>query len=95
MESDALEQVRAEIDDLDALLVKFLVDREELVRRAGALKRSDAEVPAPDRVRQVVALAGQRAKALGGDPSVAEAVYTAMIDAFIALELQSRRASAG
>lgn len=39
MDSDSLEQIRGEMDALDARLVALLVDREKLVPRAGALKR--------------------------------------------------------
>lgn len=93
MDSDSLEQVRGEMDALDARLVALLVDREKLVRRAGALKRSDGEVPAPDRVRRVVDLARHRVMESGGDPAVAEAVYTAMIEALF-VELRSRQRDA-
>ncbi len=88
----ALVAVRADIDALDEQIVVLLARREVLVRRAGALKQTEAEVRAPGRVEDVVARARGRAQSLGASPEVADATYRAMIGAFVALELAAARA---
>jgi isochorismate pyruvate lyase len=86
-----LANVRREIDTIDAELVRLLAAREQLVRRAGALKKDEQAVRAPARVEQVIdkvrALAGEA----GASPDVVERVYRAMISAFIDLELTQHR----
>ncbi len=91
----ALAAVRADIDALDEQIVVLLARREVLVRRAGALKRTETEVRAPARVEEVVARARGRAQSLGASPEVADATYRAMIGAFVALELAAAQADLG
>jgi isochorismate pyruvate lyase len=88
----SLAEVRARIDALDAELVHRLAEREALVRAAAAFKADAAAVRAPDRVEQVVAAARERAGAAGLSPTVAEAVWRAMIAAFVELELDQHAA---
>jgi len=83
----SLADVRARIDAVDADLVRLLADRESLVRAAAAFKSDADAVRAPDRVEQVIAAVRDRASAAGLSPTVAEAVWRAMIAAFIDLEL--------
>ncbi|WP_205718257.1 chorismate mutase [Actinomadura sp. WMMA1423] len=84
---ETLEDVRARIDAIDGRLVRLLAEREELVRAAAAFKRDEQAVRAPDRVERVVGLARERAAGAGLSPEVAEAVWRAMIGAFVDLEL--------
>ncbi|NUS62373.1 MAG: chorismate mutase [Saccharothrix sp.] len=83
----SLSEVRARIDVIDSELVRLLAQRQGLVRAAASFKADDQAVRAPDRVAQVIASARERAQAAGLEPAVAEAVWRAMIDAFIELEL--------
>jgi isochorismate pyruvate lyase len=83
----SLADVRARIDAVDTDLVRLLAHRESLVRAAVAFKADAAAVRAPDRVEQVIAAVRKRATAAGLSPTVAEAVWRAMITAFIDLEL--------
>jgi isochorismate pyruvate lyase len=83
----SLAEVRARIDAIDADLVGLLADRESLVRAAAAFKADAAAVRAPDRVEQVITAVRERAAAAGLSPTVAEAVWRAMIAAFVDLEL--------
>ncbi|MBE1532172.1 chorismate mutase [Actinomadura algeriensis] len=83
----SLADVRARIDGIDGELVRLLADRQALVRAAAAFKTDERSVRAPDRVERVVALARSRAADAGLSPEVAEAVWRAMIGAFIELEL--------
>ncbi|GAA0285457.1 chorismate mutase [Actinomadura nitritigenes] len=84
---DSLSDVRARIDAIDGDLVRLLAERQGLVRAAAASKADAGAVRAPGRVEQVVALARERAASAGLSPEVAEAVWRAMIGAFIDLEL--------
>jgi isochorismate pyruvate lyase len=83
----SLSEVRARIDGIDADLVRLLADRQSLVRAAAAFKADQQAVRAPARVEEVVALARERAIAVGLAPAVAESVWRAMIGAFIELEI--------
>jgi isochorismate pyruvate lyase len=92
----SLADVRARIDAVDADLVRLLADRETLVRAAAAFKADADAVRAPDRVEQVIAAVRDRASAAGLSPTVAEAVWRAMIAAFVDLELdQHARSGSG
>ncbi|OLT17024.1 chorismate mutase [Actinomadura sp. CNU-125] len=84
---ESLADVRARIDGIDGALVRLLADRQALVRAAAAFKTDERSVRAPDRVERVVALARSRAADAGLSPDVAEAVWRAMVGAFIELEL--------
>ena len=90
-----LADVRARIDAIDGRLVRLLAEREELVRAAAAFKRDEQAVRAPDRVEQVVRLARERAADAGLSPEVAEAVWRAMISAFVDLELTEHASGRG
>lgn len=87
-----LDDVRARIDALDGELIRLLADRQALVRIAATFKTDRQAVRAPDRVERVVALARERAESAGLAPDVAEAVWRAMIGAFIELELTEHAA---
>lgn len=84
---ESLSQVRARIDAIDGDLVRLLADRQVLVRAAAAFKADEQAVRAPARVEQVISKVRERATAAGLEPAVAEAVWRAMIGAFIDLEL--------
>ncbi|WP_330185068.1 chorismate mutase [Nocardia sp. NBC_01503] len=86
---ESLAEVRTRIDALDGELIRLLAERQRLVRAAAGFKKDEQAVRAPDRVEQVVALAKTRATAAGLEPAVAEAVWRAMIGAFINLELDT------
>ncbi|GAA4872295.1 chorismate mutase [Actinomycetospora straminea] len=83
----SLDEVRAAIDRIDDQIVVLLAQRQEQVRAAAAFKSDDAAVRAPARRAAVIARLRQRAEEEGVHPDVVAATYTAMIDAFIALEL--------
>ncbi|MFB7722463.1 MULTISPECIES: chorismate mutase [unclassified Nocardia] len=86
---ESLAEVRTRIDALDGELTRLLAERQQLVRAAAGFKKDEQAVRAPDRVEQVVSLAKERAAAAGLEPAVAEAVWRAMIGAFITLELDT------
>ncbi len=82
-----LEQVRADIDAIDDQVVELLARRQVHVRRAAAFKQDEHAVRAPERRRTMMVRLRARAAEAGLDPTVVDAVYTAMVDAFVALEL--------
>ena len=86
---DTLADVRSAIDQIDFMLVGLLAERGRYVHEAARFKRNQAEVAAPDRVRQVLDQALAHARHMGASPEVVEAVYRSMITAFIQLESQS------
>ena len=88
-----LDDVRTAIDEIDEEIVALIWRRERLVRLAGPLKDTDAQVKAPERVEEVLEHVRTAAEAQDGDPTVVEATYRAMIDAFIDYELKVRRAA--
>ena len=92
MDTDAprLTEIRAAIDALDERIVALIGERQGWVRRAGELKRGQAQdaVRAPARVEDVVARVRALAEATGASPDVVERTYRAMISAFVDLELE-------
>lgn len=85
---ESLDQVRAEIDRLDAQIVPLLAERGGYVLAAARFKTQAAEVPAPQRVEQVIAHVRALADAHGAMPEVVERTYRAMIAAFIEAEMR-------
>jgi isochorismate pyruvate lyase len=86
-ECKSLEEVRANIDRLDRQIVRLLAERGGYVKQAVRFKKTAEEVKAPERAGQVIANATKLARELGADISVTEAVYRAMVSAFINSEL--------
>lgn len=91
--SKTLTEVRQAIDLIDSQLIDLLSERQKLVEQAGKLKPlNDAQaVAAPERVAQVIAARRQQASAAGLSLDVAEAIWQAMISAFIRLETEINR----
>ncbi|MDZ5602700.1 chorismate mutase [Pseudomonas sp. RP23018S] len=87
-----LEEVRQHIDRIDCDLVALLAERGGFVTQAAAFKKTTDDVRAPARVEQVIAKVRALAEASGASPTVVEAVYRAMIAAFIEDELNTHAA---
>jgi chorismate mutase len=88
----SLSTIRAEIDALDDQIVDLLAQRQQLVKRAAAFKRDADEVRGEQRRRLLMERLRERAADAGLDPRVVDAVWTAMIDVFVALELSEHDA---
>lgn len=82
----SLEDVRQHIDRLDRELVRLIAERGAYVCQAAGFKRSAAEIPAPQRVAQVLKRVDALAVEFGAERPVVAAVWRAMIDAFVAAE---------
>lgn len=86
-ECTTMEEVRAEIDRVDAALVALLAERTTYIDRASDLKPA-LGLPAriEERVEEVVARVRARAEAEGLDADLAEALWRRLIDWSIARE---------
>ena len=82
----SLAEVRLHIDRLDRQLVALIAERGAYVRQAAGFKKTAAEVPAPQRVAEVLARVEAMALESGAEPAVVDATWRAMIAAFIASE---------
>ncbi|WP_051229471.1 chorismate mutase [Paludibacterium yongneupense] len=89
---ESLVEVRLEIDRIDRMMMVLLAQRGHCVRQAARFKKTAAEVPAPDRVARVIENVTRQAAETGADPTVAAAVWRAMIAAFIDSELAEHAA---
>lgn len=86
MQCVSLDEVRSNIDRIDAQLVSLIAERGVYVKQAAGLKKTAVEIPAPQRVAQVLSRVQKLAEAAGADPAVVEATWRAMIAAFIEAE---------
>jgi isochorismate pyruvate lyase len=86
VECKDLAEVRANIDRLDRAIIPLLAERGAYVLQAARFKPDVADVPAPDRVEEVIANVLKLAREYGALPDVVEKTYRAMIAAFIAAE---------
>jgi isochorismate pyruvate lyase len=92
-ECASIEEVRAAIDALDQEIVAALGQRAGYVKAITRFKKTEADVRAPDRQRQVLAQRRAWAEEAGLDPDVVERIYRTLIDYFVAEELKVLRLS--
>ncbi len=78
--------IRREIDRLDRALVVLLAERQTYIERAGHIKGSRDRVRDEARIEDVVAKVLAEAEKQGLSADVAETVWRAMVDRFIAHE---------
>jgi isochorismate pyruvate lyase len=77
---ETLEELRTEIDRLDAILVPLLLERVEYIYQSGSrIKGERAAVPALDRVERQIVRLRKLAEEAGGDPQFIDHLYRAMI----------------
>lgn len=86
-----MEEVRAEIDRIDATLVDLIGERFTYVDRAWQLKQSPAEARVPWRIQQVINRVRSRAAEKGLPPELTEALWRQMIGWFIQYEEEKLR----
>ena len=92
---NSLEEVRSNIDAIDQKIVSLIAQRGAFVMQAARFKRTTEDVKAPQRVEQVISKVRGIAVESAGNPDVTEAVYRAMISAFINAELAEHSSLAG
>jgi isochorismate pyruvate lyase len=88
---NSMEEVRAEIDRLDADLVDCMGERFTYVERAWQLKNSPADARVPWRIQQVIDRVRVRAVEKGLPPELVEALWRQMIGWFIQYEEERLR----
>lgn len=79
-------ELRTEIDRLDRQLVELLAVRSGYVARAAELKKARSAIVDEARIEQIIDKVRGYASGHNADPDVIEAIYRAMIAAFIAFE---------
>ena len=82
-----LAEVRSEIDRLDQSLINTISRRQKYVHAAARFKRSENDVHAPERQRQMMAARRLWAETEGVDPDLIESLFRTMVDHFVAAEL--------
>jgi isochorismate pyruvate lyase len=85
---ETMSEVRGHIDALDARIVSLLVERTGYMSQAARIKGDANKVHDQGRIDFIVERVRQMAQEQGGQPSVVEAAYRALIDASIAYEHQ-------
>ena len=95
IQNHSIEDVRANIDRIDRMIVALLAERGGYVKQAAKFKKNTDDVKAPQRVEQVIAKVTALSKELGADPSITGQVYRAMISGFIKAELAEHKAIQG
>lgn len=85
---NSIEEVRANIDSIDRKIVALITERGGFVSQAARFKKTTDDVKAPARVEQVIDKVRGLSAEFGGNAEVTEAVYRAMISAFISAELE-------
>lgn len=91
---NSLEEVRSNIDAIDQKIVGLIAQRGGFVMQAARFKKTTEDVKAPQRVEQVISKVRGLAVESAANPDVTEAVYRAMISAFINAELAEHSALA-
>src|SRR4029453_8685697 len=86
-----MEEVRAEIDRIDASLVDLIGGGFTYVDRARPPKQPPAEARVPWRIQQVIDRVRARAQEQGLPPELAEALWRQMIGWFIQYEKKKLR----
>lgn len=80
---ETLEELRTEIDRLDAILVPIFLERVQYIYQSGGrIKNERAQVPALDRVERQIVKLRELATQNGGDPQFIEHLYRAIIHEF-------------
>jgi isochorismate pyruvate lyase len=80
--------LRAGIDHLDRLLVKLLSERQRYIERAAEIKAHAAEIRDETRIADVLAKVTAEAARAGLDRTIAQAVWTTLMEQCIALEMR-------
>ena len=85
----SMEELRAEIDLLDARLVALLAVRQTYIERAAQLKTGREQVRDPERIEDVVAKVIAEGKRAGLSADIAEPVWRTLIEASIRHECEA------
>lgn len=87
----SLEEVRAQIDQLDDQIVELIAARNGYVKQAANFKHSVEEIKANERMEAVMDRVRLRAMEFGVSPNLLTKLYTIMIDAMVEAEISEFR----
>ena len=80
-------EVRSEIDRIDRAIIESIAQRREYVHAVMQFKRSEDDVHAHERQRQMLATRREWAEEHALSPEMVEGLFRSMVDHFIAEEL--------
>ena len=87
----SLREVRKGIDQIDRTLVQLLSQRAGFVARAAEFKNSEAEVRAPNRVRELLAERRRWAQEDGVSAELIDEVFRTVVEHFVGREVDRWR----
>ena len=83
---NTMAEVRRNVNALDDILVPLLVERGGYMTQAAKVKNNVDLVRDEERIEAIVTRVREHAAREGGQPDVIEAIYRAMMEAYIAYE---------
>ncbi len=87
----SLEEVRAEVDKVDAKILELIAKRKDLIKQAANFKHSVDEIKTDERIDEVLSNARHNALRLGVSPDLVTTIYKAMIDDMVEAEIAQFR----
>ncbi len=90
-ECHSLQEVRDEIDLLDADIVNLISQRSHLIRQAAAFKNSVDEVKAQDRIDAIMQNVRKKGIELNINPNMLSELFRIMIDEMVEMEIAEFR----
>ena len=88
---NSLQEVRDEIDALDAKLVELISQRSHLIRQAAGFKNSVDEVKADDRIENIMQRVRNLAIEKNINPNMMSDLFTIMINEMVETEIAEFR----
>ena len=88
---NSLEEVRAEVDKVDAKILELIAERKDLIKQAANFKHSVDEIKTDERIDEVLSNARHNALRLGVSPDLVTTIYKAMIDDMVEAEIAQFR----
>ncbi len=86
-----LEEVRREVDKVDAKILELIAQRKDLIKQAANFKHSVDEIKTDERIDEVLSNARHNALRLGVSPDLVTTIYKAMIDDMVEAEIAQFR----
>jgi isochorismate pyruvate lyase len=90
-ECKSLEEVRAEVDKVDAMILELIATRKDYIKQAAKFKHSVEEIKTDERIDEVLSNARHNALSLGVSPDLVTTIYKAMIDDMVEAEIAQFR----
>lgn len=82
----SLEDIRLQVNAIDARIVVLLAQRARLTREAARLKQSPVQIETRDRQEQIIQHVRYLAEHQGLSPNMAERIYRTILAEMVALE---------